>query len=186
AKTVSVIPKPLFVEGFLDNPYPIYRRFLNEGPIHYIDYARRGVWAVFRYAECSTIVRDTRLSAKRAGTLLLSLPPEQREQFTPLRRMHACWILFIHPPAHSRLRKLLNKGFSPAVVESLRPQVESVVDRMLLSLRDASEVDLLKELAYPLPVRVIAEMLGISHAMHDRIIEWTDAVAVILGTPNRT
>jgi hypothetical protein len=57
---------------------------------------------------------------------------------------------------------------------------------MLALLRDIPECDLLKEIAYPLPVRVIAEMLGISHAMHDRIIEWTDAVAVILGTPNRT
>ena len=186
AQTVSVIPKALFVEGFLDNPYPIYRRFLNEGPIHYIDYARRGVWAVFRYAECSTIVRDMRLSAKRAGALLLSLPPEQREQFAPLVRMLGLWMLFIDPPQHSRLRKLMNKGFSTPVVESLRPQVESIVDRMLMSLRDVSEVDLLKELAYPLPVRVIAEMLGISHAMHNQIMEWTDAVAVILGTPNRT
>jgi hypothetical protein len=127
-----------------------------------------------------------RLSAKRAGALLLSLPPEQREQFAPLVRMLGLWMLFIDPPEHSRLRKLMNKGFSPPVVESLRPQVESIVDRMLTSLRDVSEVDLLKELAYPLPVRVIAEMLGISHAMDDRIMEWTDAIAVILGTPNRT
>jgi len=69
--------------------------------------------------------------------------------------MLGLWMLFIDAPEHSRLRKLMNKGFSPAVAESLRPQVEAIVDRMLEPLRHASEAELMHEIAHPLPVRVI-------------------------------
>jgi cytochrome P450 len=64
--------KTLFTEGFLQDPYPIYQRFLEEGPIHYLDWST-GIWAVFRYADCSSILKDTRLSAKRVGAFLLAL-----------------------------------------------------------------------------------------------------------------
>ena len=177
--------KTLFTEGFLQDPYPIYQRFLEEGPIHYVD-SGPGIWAVFRYAECSSILKDSRLSAKRGGALLLALPAERRAEFAELARMMGLWMLFIDAPEHSRLRKLMNKGFSPAVAESLRPQIEAIVDRMLEPLRHASEAELLHEIAHPLPVRVIAEMLGLSGSGQDRLVRWSDAIATFIGNPRRT
>lgn len=181
----SPAKKTLFTEGFLQDPYPIYQRFLEEGPIHYVDWGP-GMWAVFRYADCSSILKDSRLSAKRSGTLLLALAAERRAEFAELARMLGLWMLFIDAPEHSRLRKLMNKGFSPAVAESLRPQIEAIVDRMLEPLRHASEAELMHEIAHPLPVRVIAEMLGLSGSGQDRLVQWSDAIATFIGNPRRT
>lgn len=181
----SPAKKTLFTEGFLQDPYPIYQRFLEEGPIHYVDWGP-GMWAVFRYADCSSILKDSRLSAKRSAALLLALPAETRAEFAELARMLGLWMLFIDAPEHSRLRKLMNKGFSPAVAESLRPQIEAIVDRMLEPLRHASEAELMHEIAHPLPVRVIAEMLGLSGSGQDRLVQWSDAIATFIGNPRRT
>jgi cytochrome P450 len=100
--------------------------------------------------------------------------------------MLSLWLLFIDAPEHSRLRKLMNKGFSPAVAEGLRPQIEAIVDRMLERMKQVSEADVVREIAYPLPVRVMAEMFGVPEAMHERFIRWTHAIGMFLGNPNRT
>jgi cytochrome P450 len=178
------VKKTLFTEGFLQDPYPVYERFLKQGPIHYVDWGP-GIWAVFDYPDCS-FLKDARLSAKRTGAILLALPPEKRAEFSELARMLGLWMLFIDAPEHSRLRKLMNKGFSPAVAESLRPQIETIVDRMLEPLRHASEAELMHEIAHPLPVRVIAEMLGISGSGQEQLIQWSDAIAAFIGNPRRT
>jgi len=185
AQTVALTPKSLFEQALLNDPYPIYRRFLAEGPMHYVNY-KNGAWAVFSHADCSTAIRDVRLTAKRTGLFLLTLPPERRDEFKELARLLGQWMLFIDAPEHTRLRKLMNKGFSAAIVESLRPQIERIVDCMLEPLVHASEADLMQAIAYPLPMRVIAEMLGVPDAMHDRLLEWTDAIARLFGTSLQT
>jgi cytochrome P450 len=80
----------------------------------------------------------------------------------------------------------MNKGFSPAVAESLRPQIEAIVDRMLEPLRHASEAEFMHEIAHPLPVNGIAEMLGIPDTMQSQLVRWSDALATFLGNPRRT
>lgn len=187
SETVTALSaKPFLTEGFFENPYPTYKRFLQEGPIHYLDFRGRGIWAVFSYADCSMAVRDPRFSARRADVLLLALSAEQRGHYAELARLLNLWMLFLDAPQHTRLRKLMNKGFSPAAVESLRPRVESMVDRMLDALPSNCEVDLLREVAHPLPVRVIAEMLGIADAKQEDLVRSSDAVATFLGNPART
>src|SRR6266566_6992734 len=185
AQPVPCATKNLFTEGLLQNPYPIYRRFLEEGPIHYVDYGS-GMWAVFSHAGCSTSIREPLLSSKRTAALLRDLPAEKKTEFAELARMIGLWMLFIDAPEHTRLRKLMNKGFSPAVVEALRPQVEAIVEHMLEPLRHKSEADILQEIAYPLPVRVIAEMLGVPETLHEHFIQWSDALAIMMGNPRRT
>jgi cytochrome P450 len=71
-------------------------------------------------------------------------------------------------------------------MESLRPQIEAIVDRMLEPLRHASEAELMHEIAHPLPVRVIAEMLGIPSTMQDQLVQWSTAIATLFGNPGRT
>jgi cytochrome P450 len=176
----------LFTDEILKEPYPTYRRFLEYDQIlHSVPYGGGG-WAVFRHAACSSLIRDSRLSARRVGASFLALPPERRAEFGELARMLSLWLLFIDAPEHSRLRKLMNKGFSPAVAESLRPHIEAIVDRMLDTIRHASEADVVREIAYPLPVRVMAEMFGVPEAIHERFIRWTHAIGMFLGNPNRT
>jgi cytochrome P450 len=68
----------------------------------------------------------------------------------------------------------------------LRPQIEAIVDRMLETMRQVSEADVVREIAYPLPVRVMAEMFGVPETMHERFTRWTHAIGMFLGNPNRT
>lgn len=181
----SPTTRGLFTPAFLQDPYPHYRPFLEEGGIHRLDYGG-GIWAIFRHADCSTFLRDPRLSSRRIDSFVSALPADQRTKFADLARMLSLWMLFFDAPEHTRLRKLMNKGFAPAVVESLRPRVEAIVDRMLEPLRHTSEADLLREIAHPLPARVIAELLGVPEELHQQLVQWSDAIAVFIGNRDRT
>lgn len=179
--------KVVFSDEILQDPYPTYARMHEDGPLHYVDVGSKwAVWSVFSHAECASIAKDTRLSAKRAKQMLLPLPLSRQAEFSELARMLGLWLIFMDPPEHTRLRKLLNKGFSAAAVEGLRPQVEAIVDQMLKPLHPGSEVDLMREFANPMPVRIILEMLGIPQDLRDTFVEWSRAIAVFRGNPNRT
>jgi hypothetical protein len=179
--------KLLFSDEILQDPYPTYARLHEEGPLHYVQVGEKwAVWSIFSYAECSSIAKDPRLSAKRAQQMLLSLPISRQAEFKELARMLGLWLIFMDPPEHTRLRKLLNKGFSPAAIEGLRPQVEAIVDRMLKPFARASEIDLMREFANPMPVRIILEMLGIPQELRDTFVEWSRAIAVFRGSPERS
>src|SRR5215469_1447548 len=184
------IPPPLsakefFTPEFLRNPYPTYRRYLEGSGVRYIDF-HSGVWAVFKHGDCSTFLRDPRLSAKRTGMLIDEFPAERQREFTELARTLGLWMLFYDAPEHTRLRKLMNKGFSPAAIESLRPQVEKVVERLLLPLRRNRQIDLLPQFAHPLPAYVIAEMLDVPESLHQQFVHWSNAIAALFGNPYRT
>jgi len=171
----------------LQDPYPMYARMHEGGPLHLLDVdGKWAAWAIFSHAECSSVAKDPRLSAKRAQQMLSLLPLESQPEFTELARMLNLWLIFMDAPEHTRLRKLLNKGFSPAAVEGLRPQVEAIVDRMLTPLQPGSEVELMREFANPMPVRIISEMLGVPQELHQTFVEWSRAIAVFRGNPDRT
>jgi cytochrome P450 len=187
SKVIAPEKKTVFSDEVRQDPYPTYARLHEEGPLHYLDVdGKWAVWSIFSHAECSSIAKDTRLSAKRAKQMLLSLPISRQSEFSELARMLSLWLIFMDPPEHTRLRKLLNKGFSAAAVEGLRPQVEAIVDQMLKPLQYGSEVELMREIANPLPVRIILEMLGIPQELRDTFVNWSRAIAVFRGNPNRT
>lgn len=180
--------KVLFTDEFVQDPYPTYRRLLEEGPLHFVNVSGGawGVWSVFSHAECSAVAKDPRLSVKRTAAMLFTLPVERQDDYKELVRMLGLWMIFIDPPEHTRMRKLMNQGFSQAAAQALRPQVEKIVDRVLDSLASFSEADLVNELAYPMPVRVISELLGVPETMHEAFLRWSVAIAEFNGNPNRT
>jgi len=179
--------KVLFGDEILQDPYPTYARLHQEGPLHYVDVGGKwAVWSIISHAECSSIAKDPRCSAKRAQQMLSLLPLGAQAEFSELARLFSLWLIFMDPPEHTRLRKLLNKGFSPLVVEALRPQVEAIVDRMLKPLQPGSEMELMREFANPLPVRIILEMLGLPQELHDTFADWSRAIAEFRGSPVRT
>jgi hypothetical protein len=100
--------------------------------------------------------------------------------------MLSLWMIFVDPPEHTRMRKLMNKGFSQSAAEALRPQVEKIVDGILDRLSHVSKADLVHEFAYPVPVRVISELLGVPETMHDSFLRWSAAIADFNGSPQRT
>lgn len=177
--------KDILTPEFLQNPYRVYADLCEEAAIHRIN-LNGPRWALVRYAECFAFLRDPRLSSAGRVRLLLSrLLPETGSKFAELERALEMWMLLLDAPEHTRLRKLMNQGFSPAVVEALRAQVEAIVDGILdaAASAGATRIDVVRDVAYPLPVRVIAEMLGVPTSQHREFIDWTNALAVFLGSP---
>jgi hypothetical protein len=186
-KVIVPTKKVLFTDEILQDPYPAYARLHEEGPLHYLDVdGKWALWSIVSHAECSSAAKDPRLSAKRSQQMILSLPFSSQSDFSELARMLGLWLIFMDPPEHTRLRKLLNKGFSPAAIEGLRSQVEAIVDEMLKPLQHGAEVDLMREFANPMPVRIILEMLGIPQELRDIFVNWSRAIAVFRGSPERT
>jgi cytochrome P450 len=184
------VPPPLSAQEFftpelLRDPYPIYCRYLDGPGLQFLT-IHGGVWAAFKHADCSTFLRDPRLSAKRTGTLIDEFPTEKQKEFAELARTLSLWMLFFDAPEHTRLRKLMNKGFSPVAIESLRPQIEKIVDRLLMPLRNNHRMDILPQFAHPLPAYVIAELLSVPDSLHEKFIRWSNAVATVFGNPYRT
>src|SRR6516165_9938377 len=177
--------KEFFTPEFLRDPYPTYRRYLDGPGLQFLT-LHGGVWAAFKHADCSTFLRDPKLSAKRTGALIDEFPAEKQKEFAELARTLSLWMLFFDAPEHTRLRKLMNKGFSPAAIEALRPQVEKIVDLLLTPLRNSRRIDVLPQFAHPLPAYVIAKLLDVPESLHERFVRWSNAVAVLFGNPYRT
>src|SRR5258708_23240672 len=177
------ITKTIFTSESLQDPYPVYANLCAEGPIHHVQF-NGPRWTLVRHLECSTLLRDPRLAASgRIRPVLLQLPADIRPEFAALERMVGMGRLLLAEPQNTRLRKLMNKGFAPRVVAALRDQVAAMVDEMVGPLAQAEKIDIVRDVAYPLHVRVIAQMLGMPTAMQEQCIDWTNAIAYLFGSP---
>ncbi len=160
------------------NPYPVYHRLRKEDPVHPSPF---GTYLLTRYADAVAVLRDKRFSVQHRdyaevgeNQIADALGPSPRE------RDMSNVMLFVDPPRHTRLRTLVTKAFTPRVVERLRSRIEQIVDELLDEVVDKGEMDVISALAYPLPVQVICEMLGIPAEDHDRIRVWSRLIAPIL------
>jgi cytochrome P450 len=135
-----------------------------------------------RYDDCLAVLRDPRWSADSRH-----LPGwEQFAMFMDgvglhaLRRLRERSMLFLDPPDHTRLRKLVSQAFTPRAIAALRPRVEAVVDDCLDAAAAAGELEAVSGLAYPVPLVVICELLGVPAADHDIFAEWSEAAVRLL------
>ncbi|MSQ48245.1 MAG: cytochrome P450 [Deltaproteobacteria bacterium] len=165
-----------FLPEFHENPYPIYHRLRSVDPVHWSDIAGR--WVLTRYSDCVALLRDaTRFSAD----------PNTWNQFTefvaaqggpgPLTEMEKDWMLLKDPPDHTRLRTLVTKAFTPRVAEGMRPRVQAIVDDLLDAVQATGRMDVIADLAFPLPTIVICEMLGVPPEDREQFKGWTRDLA---------
>lgn len=152
---------------FRRNPYPYYDLLRTHAPIFFWEPWQLTFFS--SYEDCSALLRDNRFG--RGGRQ--EPPPEQ----AALDQMMSNWMLMLNPPDHTRLRGLVHKAFSPRMVEQLRGATRAITDELLDRVQPQGEMDLIADLAYPLPVTVIATMLGIPTADRDRFHAWSDALA---------
>jgi cytochrome P450 len=165
-------PNPLD-PGFRRDPFPLYEAARRGHPVLVHEGLPLPVASVFRYEDCQAILRDPESWSnefplpRQAGGVAEDLPPPS--------------MLGTDPPAHTRLRSLVNKAFTPRIVQRLEPRMREIADTLLDAALDAGEVDLVAALAYPLPVVVIAEILGIPPADRERFKHWSDEAVASLG-----
>jgi cytochrome P450 len=139
------------------DPYPLYERLRADAPIWY--HPQYDELVLTGHADCEAVLRDPRWSSDPEN-----IDPSRRDpddMRLALGDLKSGNLLFLDPPDHTRLRRLVSKAFTPRTIEQLRPHVHELVDDMLDELRDAGEIDLMTGIAYPLPVTVICELMGV-------------------------
>lgn len=176
----------MFDSDFIANPYRAYNFLRAAGPLYWADKFRNGAWLVTRYADVLAGLHDPRLSSQRSHNLTAALPSEVQSEFSTFNQIFSKWMLFLDPPHHSRLRKLLNKEFTPNMIQRLRPRIQNAVNTLLDQALAKNEMEFMTEFANPLPVRVIAEMLGIPVEDQRDFQIWSDDLADFFGNATGT
>ena len=151
-------------EGRRD-PYPLYRQLRENAPVLRSGF---GPIVLSRYDDCLAALRDPRLgrgmalrAAGDSGSIAFGgfdVDPARRQQFFERAGNN---MLFADPPDHTRLRRLVSRAFTPRRVEAVRPAVEAMVERFLDAMAEGRQVDVMDALAFPLPVAVIGELVGV-------------------------
>ncbi len=170
------------------NPYPAYRRLRDEDPVHYSEPLR--AWVLTRYDHVHQCLNDRRLSADRITPYLARISATEREALHTVGPMLQKWAVFMDPPDHTRMRRLLNHGFTSTALAEFEPKVKKIVERMIdrLAARavDGTEIDFIEEFAYPLPATVIAVMLGVPEADVAQFRAWSEDLAPFVGSATDT
>ncbi|MCH8901571.1 MAG: cytochrome P450 [Chloroflexi bacterium] len=160
------------------NPYPLYHQLREEEPVHWSELME--AWVLTRYDDVSALLKDSRFSAdRRKANNRFAREAAARIEEGPLA--NATTMLGADPPEHTRLRGLVSKAFTPRVVEAMRPHIQEIVDSLLDDVQESGRMDIIGDLAYPLPVIVIAEMLGVPPADRDDFKRWSDDIVATLG-----
>ncbi len=147
---------------FIADPYPTYHRLRAEDPVHH---SPLGFWVLTRYDDVVASLRDPRLAKEAIAAFVAA----RMGAPTPAMGLS---MLDRDPPDHTRLRGLVSKAFTPRVVEGLRPHIQAIVDDLLARVDGTHSMDLMEAFAYPLPVIVICQMLGVPVEDRERFKEW--------------
>jgi cytochrome P450 len=159
------------------NPYPCYHRLRERSPVHW----NRTVssWLLTRHSDCVAALRDPRLSSARALTGTEKLPEPDRSDMRPFAQSVHLQMVFRDPPEHTRLRNLVNRAFSPAMIARMRGRVSAVVDQLLTPHQ--KRLDVMAHFADRLPAYVIADLLGAPREDWDDFRRCSDTLGKFLG-----
>ena len=167
---MSTLERPALAEladpAILPDPYPLLARLREASPFAEYD----GAFVVVgRHADCSAVLRDPSASSER-GKSLIAAATARRTRERPS-------FLSLDPPDHTRLRRLVSKAFTPRTIARLEPRIRDITSQLLTAAAAAGQLEVVSQLAYPLPVRIISEMLGVPVDDHPRFAGWSARLA---------
>jgi cytochrome P450 PksS len=164
---------------FKADPYPFYARLRAESPVHRVALPdRQTIWLVTRYDDVAMVLKDERFSKDRFNTLTpdqLAKGPWMPAFVKPLSRN----MLDVDGQDHARLRELVQKAFTPRLVEQMRGRVAALTEQLLDAARGQRTIDLIRDYALPLPTTIIAEMLGVPVKDRHKFHRWSKALFAI-------
>ncbi|GHO46002.1 cytochrome P450 family protein [Ktedonospora formicarum] len=171
---------------FKANPYPVFTELRAHDPLHKITLQNgRSAWLVTRYQDAEKLLRDERF----VKSMRNSLTPEEIAQQQSLFSQQSSFnflsqhMLNADPPDHTRLRSLINLSFTPRLVEQWRSRIQALTDELLDAIENKGEMDLIDQFAFPLPMMVISEMLGVPDADRSKFRSWSNLVVEAAGNP---
>jgi cytochrome P450 len=166
-----------FEPGFSENPYPQYRLLLEQHPVQESPF---GPWMLFRYDDCFRFLRDPKLSVEDRAVQGANPRAELREQVLGDRAQRGTRsMLNIDPPDHTRIRGIVQKVFTPRAIEQLAPRVQELVDAALDAVvARGDRMEVIADLAFPLPFQVISDMLGMPEGDRDELRTWAHTLTL--------
>jgi cytochrome P450 len=169
-RAVSLDPRD---PAFYNNPYPTYREIRAAAPAFY--WEEYGYWCFARHEDVNALLRDRRFG--RQITHLVSRErlgwPEIPQHLAPFYAFEAHSLLELEPPAHSRIRALVNRAFVARAIEGLRPRIAALAHSLITEFAGAGKADLLESFATPIPVAIIADLLGVPREMTPQLLTWS-------------
>lgn len=163
------------------DPYPFYEQLRTQDPVHWDQ--SLGFWVLTRYADIASVYNDPRFSrAQGLRRGFERLAPDEQRIAEPVFHAFSKTMFYADPPYHTHLRGLVNSAFTPLAVEGMRGYVQRTVDDLLDSVQGQGGMDAIRALAYPLPILVITQMLGLPAGERMRFKAWSDDLFAILGS----
>src|SRR5437868_6380575 len=175
-REIKSATQPFFGPEMLANPYPIYHLMRSANPVMWVP--ALDAWLVTSYEQVSQALRNPELSSDRFTRAKKRM--EEKGLTSPIDE-RAKSMIHMDAPDHTRLRGLVNKAFTPNVVASMKEHIQSIVDTLFDAVPDIGSLDLIESVAYPLPVTVIAQLLGVPSEDHERLKQWSDEVSLFLS-----
>ncbi len=172
-------------EAFNENPYPVYHQMRNEAPVYWSD--AWGCWMLTRYQDIIWTLQDyqTFTSLGRL-TASMDLPEPLWEKVEPLVRHYSQGLINVDPPDHTRMRKLVHMAFTPRTIRKMQSYIQDIVERLIDEQIERGEMDVIWDFSYPLPITVIAEMMGIPLEDHAKFKAWSGEIVGFMATPKPT
>jgi len=179
---VRTVDELLVSKEFMADPYPLLRQLREEDPVHWSDSI--GGWILTRYDDMVVTYKDVSHFSNegRLAKAVDYLPAESRAEFkTFVDHYRLKSLINSDPPDHTRFRGLVTKAFTPRVVEAMRPRIQEIVNELLDAVQQSGRMDVIKDLAIPLPVTVLSEIMGVPKSDIKLFKGWADDIIAFQG-----
>ncbi len=185
--TASTFDDLMAPEAMLD-PHSYYHQLRQFDPIYWNE--KWGGWILTRYDDVIEVLRDAEhFSSDRMAFLADELGEEGKKKYAPIFDIVGKWAVFLDPPDHTRIRRLLNNRFAPMAVEQYRPRMRAIVNELLDGLEKQDSFDVVRDFAYLVPLMIILELLGTPALDRDLIKKWSEQIGTFFfiraDEPNR-
>ncbi|HKN00339.1 MAG TPA: cytochrome P450 [Candidatus Binataceae bacterium] len=172
-----------FSPEFRADPYPVYEELRRSAPVYWAE--RSKTWVVSRYDDVAGILKDTQRFSSDAMASVLTGSTRHRSDATPPRGSPRPSLVTSDPPVHTGLRNILNRGFTPRQISAWKPAVERAVSEAIDSIHATRRFDVIAQLAIPVPVIVIAEVLGVEPGRYPDFKRWATVITVGMNGSKR-
>jgi pimeloyl-[acyl-carrier protein] synthase len=169
----------LFAPEALANSYPLFKRMRSEDPVHHCESG--GYWILTRYRDVEAALHDERLSSDRKALFINKLGSLDVKEIQNFLALTSNWMVDTDPPEHTRLRKLANPGFTTRAIESWRSIIQNTTDRLLDQVQNHGGMDVVSDLARPLPGIIITEIMGVPETDRANMLEWARDIGTFFG-----
>jgi cytochrome P450 len=173
-------PLDLFDPQYFIDRTPVYHRLRAESPVYPMPML--GGYLLTRYADIAMVLKDPRIGSVHLTLVLSMLPEEAQQQLAELRRSITMWMGHTNPEDHMRFQKLLKRYFTPQTVEGMRPRTQQFTDEILAQYIGKGKMEIVEELAYPLPASVIADLLGVPLKDRELLQRWSKDIGRVFQT----